>query len=123
MHNKEVIRSKFESVLEHIICIKDYTKAIKNSDTYVTTKQGKLIFDATMMRLQALGETLKQIENKAPELLEKNKKVDWIKIIRLRDIISHHYEKLQTEIVYEICNQFVPQMEKTVKKIIKELSK
>jgi uncharacterized protein with HEPN domain len=120
MHNKEVIRSKFESILEHINAISEYTKKIKSPAAY-ETKTGSMAFDAVMMRLQAIGETLKQIDNKAPEILGQYKEVEWIKIIRLRDIISHHYEKLQSEIVFEICTEFIPLVRKTVKKIIKEL--
>lgn len=121
MLKKEIILSKLTSVIEHIEKINEYFSSIKNSDDYVLKKDGELIFDATLMRLQALGETLKQIENKAPEIFAKHNAIEWVKIIRLRDIISHHYEKLQSEIVFEICHDFIPKLEKEIRKIIKEL--
>ena len=120
MLNKEVLHSKLEYILEHIDRIKEYTTTIKDSDDYVKTSQGVTLFDATMMRLQALGENLKQMELKAPDVLAKHSEIEWIKIIRLRDIISHHYEKLQTEIVFEICIDFIPKLELVIKKIISE---
>jgi len=121
MLNKEVLCSKLEYILEHIDRIKEYTVTIHDADDYVKTSQGITLFDATMMRLQALGENLKQIEQKAPDVLEKYSEIEWIKIIRFRDIISHHYEKLQTEIVYEICTDFIPKLELVIKKMIAEL--
>ena len=55
MHNKEVILSKLEYVAQHALQIKEYTKSIKNSDDYEISFEGITLFDATMMRLQALG--------------------------------------------------------------------
>lgn len=121
MLNKEVLISKLEYTLEHIDRIKEYTITIHDSDDYVNSSQGITLFDATLMRLQALGENLKQVEQKAPEILANHPEIEWIKIIRLRDIISHHYEKLQTEIVYEICIDFIPKLESVIKKIIAKL--
>ena len=120
MLSKEVLISKLEYIIEHIDRIKEYTIAIHDSDDYVKSSEGITLYDATMMRLQALGENLKSIEQKAPDILAKHAEIEWVKIIRLRDIISHHYEKIQTEIVYEICVDFIPKLERTIKKIIEE---
>jgi uncharacterized protein YutE (UPF0331/DUF86 family) len=38
-----------------------------------------------------------------------------ISIIRFRDLISHHYEKLDTEIIFEICSEYVPRLERKMK--------
>ena len=121
MHNKEVILSKFEYVSQHVLQIKEYTKSIKNSDDYEISFEGVTLFDATMMRLQALGENLKQIELKAPEFLERHSEIDWEKIIRFRDFISHHYEKLESEIIFEICTVFIPKLEIAIDAIILEI--
>ena len=122
MHNKEVILSKFEYVSQHVLQIKEYTKSIKNSDDYEISFEGVTLFDATMMWLQALGENLKQIELKAPELLERHSEIDWEKIIRFRDFISHHYEKLESEIIFEICTVFIPKLELVINAIILEIT-
>ena len=121
MHNKEVILSKLEYVAQHVLQIKEYTKSIKNSDDYEISFEGITLFDATMMRLQALGENLKQIELKAPELFEQHLEIDWEKIIRFRDFISHHYEKLESEIIFEICTVFIPKLELVINAIILEI--
>ncbi len=73
------------------------------------------------MRLQALGESLKQIENKSPETFEKYSDVEWVKIIRFRDIISHHYEKLESEIIFDVCKNHLPLLKASIAKIISDL--
>jgi len=41
--------------------------------------------------------------------------MEWNKIIRFRDFISHHYEMLDFEIVYEICKDYLPALELVIK--------
>ena len=39
----------------------------------------------------------------------------------MRDIISHHYFDLNSEIVFQVCNDEIPKLNKIIKKIIKEI--
>jgi len=49
------------------------------------------LFDATLMRLHFIGETIKSV----PFSLKKNyKKVRWRKFARLRNIIGHRYSNV-----------------------------
>jgi uncharacterized protein with HEPN domain len=41
--------------------------------------------------------------------------IEWNKIIRFRDFISHHYEMLDYEIVFEICEDYLPKLEVVIK--------
>ena len=64
--------------------------------------------DAAMMRLQSIGENIKKIYKLEPHFFEKVLSFDTNNIIRFRDFISHHYEKLDTDIVFEICKNDIP---------------
>ncbi len=123
MFSKEVLISKFELVLEHTKQINENTLSILRPQDYVNSKQGVVLFDSTLMRLQAIGENLKKIQTVHPEILKSKSEIDWDNIIRLRDIISHHYEKLQEEVVFDICTVFIPELEKAVNTILDELRK
>ena len=46
---------------------------------------------------------------------------EWKKIMKLRDIISHHYDIIDHEIIFDICSNHIPQLKVTVQKIIEEL--
>ncbi|MBN2394954.1 MAG: DUF86 domain-containing protein [Candidatus Atribacteria bacterium] len=34
--------------------------------------------------------------------------IEWNKIARFRDLVSHHYEQIDYEIVYDICKNHLP---------------
>ncbi len=40
----------------------------------------------------------------------------------MRDIISHHYFDLNNEVVYQVCKEEIPKLEKVINKMLKELS-
>ena len=40
--------------------------------------------------------------------------------MKLRDIISHHYEHMDHEIVYDICKNHLPSLKKAVQLIYKD---
>ncbi len=48
--------------------------------------------------------------------------IKWGKIMKMRDIISHHYNEIDEIEVFTACKYDVPQLEKTVVLIIKELN-
>jgi len=104
-----------ETILDHIsVCNKRFSKIHSPSD-FILTDYGKTLLDAIVTRLQAIGENLKNIFQKH-NLLEKNySNIEWNKIIRFRDFISHHYEMLDYEIVYEICKDYLPKLEIVIK--------
>lgn len=110
----DTIKYTLETALEHIsICETRFSK-INLPEDFVATENGNLILDSIVTRLQAIGENVKNIIKKHPELLEKHPEIEWNKIIRFRDFISHHYEMLDYEIVFQICEIFLPELKKTI---------
>ncbi len=66
----------------------------------------------SIMRLQAIGETIKNIQKHDPTLLlQAAPKEYWSDIARMRDIISHHYINIDAEIVYEVCKEEIKDLE------------
>lgn len=110
----ETLKYTLETILAHIsICEARFSK-INLPEDFVATEQGNLLLDSIVTRLQAIGENIKNITKKYPELLEKHPEIEWNKIIRFRDFISHHYEMLDYEIVFQICENFLPQLHKII---------
>lgn len=48
--------------------------------------------------------------------------VEWKEIMKLRDLISHHYIDINAEIIFKICRDDIPALEKTVDIILKKLN-
>jgi uncharacterized protein with HEPN domain len=108
---------RLELIEETLDVIEAYQKHIKAAEDFYT-EQGSIIYDAIVMRLQVLGENIKTIYKSTPGLFS-NVDTEVISIIRFRDLISHHYEKLDTEVVYDICTQYVPILRLQIKELLK----
>ena len=58
--------------------------------------------DATLMRLQDIGEQLVRIRDKFPDFFQQQSSDEWHKLIGLRNIISHGYREVDFEIIWNI---------------------
>jgi uncharacterized protein with HEPN domain len=63
------------------------------------------IFDAVLMNLLIVGESVKQLP---PEAIAAMPDVDWSGAAGLRDIIAHHYFAIDPELVWDIARNHVP---------------
>lgn len=59
MRDKLLI-ARFEFILESASLIQTWFRDIKHPEDYLATSLGKSHLDATLMRLQSIGETLKK---------------------------------------------------------------
>jgi len=103
-----------EIVLEHLtVCEKRFSE-IKEPRDFVDSEYGNTLLDAIVARLQAVGENLKRLLKHNDALLKKYPGIEWEKIIKFRDFISHHYEKLDYEVIFDICKVDMPQLIDTI---------
>jgi len=79
-----------------------------------------LILDSVCMRLQVVGELLKKIQKLDPSLFRKYPKVEWQNVMKLRAIISHHYEHVDHEIIYDVCKNHLPILKNTLQLMYKD---
>lgn len=74
------------------------------------------------MMLITIGESLKNLDKHAPNLLQSHPEIDWKGAKGLRDVLSHNYFNLNAEAIYLICQNEVPLLHVTIEKIIKEIN-
>jgi uncharacterized protein with HEPN domain len=111
----EAYQYSLELILDHIkVCNKRFSKIHTPTD-FISSDYGKTLLDAIVTRLQAIGENLKNTSRKNNLLHTNYPEMEWNKIIRFRDFISHHYEMLDYEIVFEICDDYLPKLEVVIK--------
>jgi uncharacterized protein with HEPN domain len=113
-----VVSDNLQIILESIILIEERFSKVDTPDRFVTSPEGLLLLDAVSMRLQVIGELTKKIYKIEPSLLEEYSEIEWEKIMKLRDIISHHYEMVDHEIIFDICKNHIPILKSTIQKII-----
>jgi len=114
MHEDE-IEGILDAMLESIKLIEERFSKINSADDFVSTPEGITLLDAIAMRLQVIGESVKRIQKQSPSYLKKYYQIEWDKIAKFRDLVSHHYEQVDHEIVYDICETHIPKLDMVVK--------
>jgi uncharacterized protein with HEPN domain len=95
---EDVIRENLKVIIESIALIEERFEKINSADDFVSNSHGTFVLDAISMRLQIVGELIKKIDKIDDSLFRKYPEIEWGKIMKLRDIISHHYDL--TKILY-----------------------
>lgn len=114
--SEELYIYKLEIILDHLFVVEKRFSKIETPSDFVTTEEGRILLDSIVTRLQAIGENCKSIINKNWLIPSDYPEISWDKIIRFRDFIAHHYEMLDYEIVFEICKNYIPNLEVVIKK-------
>ena len=95
--------------------VKDILEMIDRIEkTSVSEIENKNNWDATLMRMQVIGESVKKI----PLNIKKEyKEVRWKRLESLRNIISHAYFRVDKPIILGIINDDLPKLKEVVKKL------
>ncbi|MGD9275661.1 MAG: DUF86 domain-containing protein [Candidatus Pacearchaeota archaeon] len=88
--------------------------SVKNKD-FEKFKQDDII-DATSMRLQIIGESIRKLDAG----LKRKYKLNWEKYLQTRNIISHAYFAVNPKILWSIIKKDIPKLKKVIKKIIQK---
>ena len=103
MFDKALTLECLSKIEETILHIQDRTKNINVVEDFLKTPHGVDMLDVTVIRLEAIGETIKNIDkNTSGLLLQKYTDIPWNKIKKVRDIIAHHYFDVDEEIIFNI---------------------
>ena len=70
--------------------------------------------DATLMRLQVIGENVKSIPS---EIKKTNNEIKWKRFEKLRNFISHKYSSINENIIWEIIKGDLIKLKKQIKLI------
>ena len=118
MYN-DIVIARLHTCLEHIRAVEVYLDDSAGSEDFFRKNNGAN-YDGSLMRLQALGERLKSISHKHPSVIEDLHYPEINSVIRFRDYVSHHYEQLEHEAIYEICRYKIPHLKNCIQKVLTE---
>ena len=124
MCRKQIILSLLRKILQTVERILANSETINSPSFYLLTPSGMERLESTCMLLIAIGEGVKGVD----KLTEKNlfsqyPGIDWKGVMGMRDIIAHHYFDLDSEIVYDVIKNDLPQLRETLEQIINEFDK
>ena len=110
-------------VKHQIEFIEESTKDVTEVNDLLVTMTGMVLYNSTLMCLQTIGETLKNLDNLTyrkffsvfyPE-------IQWKNIVGLRNIISHEYLDTDHEEIFNIIKEDLPELLPVVETIINDV--
>ena len=116
MYEEELI-DYLDLMLESVELIEKLYSRILSAEDFVLSEDGVTILDAVSMRLQVIGESVRKIQKTAPSFLNSYPGIEWDKLARFRDLVSHHYTQIDHEIVYDICKVHIPRLKETLQRM------
>ena len=111
---KRDIKLFLEDIIEQIELIEKSTNKI-NKDKLLNSKD---LQDATVRRLEIIGEATKNIPEK---IRKKDPEIEWKKIAGIRDIIIHAYFQLDLDLIWEVIKKDLLDLKQKILKIKKKL--
>jgi len=124
MFDKEVVVNMLQQVEYAVNRILATADTVKIPNDYALTPNGVERLESTCMLLSAIGESVKNIDRRTgEELFSKYSSVEWKKIMKMRDIIVHHYFSIDAEMIFDVVKNKLPELKNVVSQIIADLQK
>jgi len=122
MYDKNLVLEILQQIIDATETVKERCVFAKTQDDFLDTKEGQEKLDSICMKLIAIGESLKKVDNITDKkLLSKYPQIEWKKVKGIRDFISHHYFDLDAEVIFNICQNHLNKLRLTLKQIYDEL--
>jgi len=122
MRDKELILEVLHQIEDAATKITERFYAIRQVSDFTDSSAGVEKMDAICMMLIVIGESLKNLDKITEgKLLPSYPEVDWKKAKGMRDILTHHYSDVNAVAVFNTCKNKIPQLLKTIKKMLGEL--
>lgn len=116
--DKASLEELLKFILESLSLIKERFSIITCSDDFLRDKDGLMRLDAISMRLRSIGEALKTIDKRDKDfLVEVADRSYWSKMIKTREILTHHYIDIDSETIYNICDEKLDELEKRISRL------
>ena len=122
MCDSGLLLERLQSVLTALERIPRRCAGISQPSDFLASDAGIDRMDAICMILIAAGEEFKKIDRQTEgKLFARYPQVEWRAAIGLRDVLAHGYFDVDTEQLYAICTDRIPQLIETVKTIIEDI--
>lgn len=120
MFDKDLVKEILTQILDAAKKILKRFESIHKPDDFLISEQGQEKLDAICMQLIAIGESLKNVDKITDRrLFEKYPGFEWQKAKQMRDIISHHYFDVNSDIIFDVCKNEIPKLKNLIEKILK----
>lgn len=121
-HN-DIVTDRLEQIRESISLINKWCSPYQSEDDFLCSPTGMAMLDASILRLQIIGESIRSIDDMTKgELLSHYPSIPWRNIIGLRNIISHDYANVNYSMIVKIIKNNLQDLDYTVSNIITDIN-
>jgi uncharacterized protein with HEPN domain len=104
-----------EMMLNAIDIIIRRTSHIKGANDFLTSADNSFLLDGICMNLIFIGESVKNIDKLSKgQLLLHYPEIPWKEVMKLRDVIAHHYFDIDAEIIFVTIKDDLPPLSKVL---------
>ena len=105
-------------MLDSIHVIQSRTSQIKSANDFLLTPDNTFLLDGICMKLIFMGESVKTIDRlSAGKLFPLFPSIPWKEIMKLRDIIAHHYFKIDVDVINSTIKEDLPPLQDALAQI------
>lgn len=120
--DKKEIIELLEMILDSIEVIQNRTSHIKCGDDFLLSSDNMFILDGVCMKLIFIGESIKNIDKKTQGTLFCNyPEVPWKYVMKQRDLIAHHYFRIDADSICSTIKEDLPFLYQTLMQIKQDL--
>jgi len=123
MYSEQVIVAEIvEQLLQAVEKIRLRFQSIHTVNDFTHSPQGIERLDSICLQLIVVGELIKKLDKQTNgKLLSQYPQVEWKKAMGMRDIITHHYEKVDADVIFNTCKKKIPLLKEVMEAIKKTL--
>lgn len=106
----------FRQIENAILQLKEWNVNIQCPDDYYCSPEGMKDLAASCMLIEAIGETIKQIDKISDsKLLIERPEIPWKDVIGIRNHIAHGYFDIDAEIVFDVIKNNLDSLHEAIK--------
>lgn len=89
-------QDRLTDIIENAVRVGQAVDALDRASSAGAGDDAQLAFDAMLYRLLVIGEAVKALP---AALLDRQPQVPWHEVARLRDLLAHHYYRVDVQII------------------------
>jgi uncharacterized protein with HEPN domain len=124
MYDRTLILDILDNVKQSLETILEWTEGVTSVNDFLEPSSGMMLLNAVCMKLFAVGEEVKRIDKHTDKhFFAAYPHINWQEVMRMRDVIAHHYFELDVYVVFDTLQNDVRPLLQTATQMIKDLAK
>lgn len=116
------IKDLLDLMVDAIDIIQQRTVGIEQADDFLLSPDKMFVLDGVCMKLIFMGESLKSIDKLSDGVLFlKYSLIPWKSIMKMRDVIAHHYFKIDADVIFETIKKDLNPLREALSSIRKDV--